>query len=380
MFQDLESLLHAHLADLLDIDDCIYRHFLGTGKDEWKLPRMSSMQADHNPSESVALRLRRLLTALLEEAVPAANHDAVRDVLATASALTETTKLTRIKLRDNLPGNRRGLLSLTLGADIQRELERTIHTDVCGREVLLLAPERTDAMLTAIRDELAGDPPEDFVLITKSDRLRPLVREITAMEFPVLAVLSTNEQSIESTQEQAIELVIPASRGQRGEWRSPGDTIYPETATAAYLEWLVQRFFRGLQVLLEFEGNTEDELETVYALGYNLFAWGRYPEARKIFVELTRFGSASHYWRALGAANQQIGDYSDAIRAYSTALDIDDQDIVSLVYRAECSLLSGNRATARADLELAVACTAESGLQWMQRAALLLQRMDTSNE
>jgi len=153
----------------------------------------------------------------------------------------------------------------------------------------------------------------------------------------------------------------------------------PMDITAArYLEYMVHGFFNGLIALLNSEGLSDDDRETVYALGYNYFTYGKYEAARDTFTGLVAYAPGNaFYWRALGAVNQQMTNYPEAIEAYDKAITHDDKDIISYVYRAESQILSGNLQTALKDLEKVLEF--ESSPQpehtpWVKRAKLLLER------
>lgn len=118
-----------------------------------------------------------------------------------------------------------------------------------------------------------------------------------------------------------------------------------------------------------------DELEELYAMGYNLFTVGNYENADLVFEKLTKEEPyAGHYWRALGAVKQQLKDYNQAIAAYDNAIKYEPTDPISYVYRAECRMLLGQYATAYADLEsvLQIDNAQADYQQWVNRAQLLL--------
>jgi type III secretion system low calcium response chaperone LcrH/SycD len=149
-----------------------------------------------------------------------------------------------------------------------------------------------------------------------------------------------------------------------------------EATAAQYLEFMIHGFMNGLITLQELEGISDDEMETIYALGYNFFTYGKYDAAKDIFVGLTAYAPyTSHYWRALGAVNQQLKDYQEAITAYDMAVANDENDVVSYVYRGESQILSGNVEAGLRDLERVVQIG--SGFPeysaWVQRSHLLLR-------
>ena len=89
------------------------------------------------------------------------------------------------------------------------------------------------------------------------------------------------------------------------------------------------------------KGISDDEMEMIHALGFNFFTYGKYDAAKDIFTGLTAYAPyTAHYWRALGAVNQQLKDYQEAIAAYDMAIANDEFDVVSYVYRGESQLLA----------------------------------------
>ena len=93
-------------------------------------------------------------------------------------------------------------------------------------------------------------------------------------------------------------------------------------------------------------------------------------------VGLTAYAPyTAHYWRALGATNQQLKDYSEAIAAYDMAIANDELDIVSYVYRGESQILSSNVEAAIEDFEKALKIGANYPQfePWVKRSELLLR-------
>ena len=148
-----------------------------------------------------------------------------------------------------------------------------------------------------------------------------------------------------------------------------------DTSTACYLEYMIHGFYNGLLTLLELEAFDDEELETIYAIGYYFFTLGKYEASRDIFTGLTAYAPyTAHYWRALGAVNQQLKDYTEAIAAYDMAIANDEYDVVSSVYRGESHILSGNIEGGINDFEEVRKIGGEypEFEAWVKRAELLL--------
>lgn len=132
----------------------------------------------------------------------------------------------------------------------------------------------------------------------------------------------------------------------------------------------------GLIFLLELEDISYEDMETVYALGYWWFKCGYYEAAKNIFIRLTAYAPyTAHYWRALGAVNQQMKDYVEAIAAYDMAIANDETNVMSWVFRAESQILAGNVKAGLYDLEKAaeIGSTYPQFESWVIRANLLLR-------
>ena len=147
-----------------------------------------------------------------------------------------------------------------------------------------------------------------------------------------------------------------------------------EQTAAHYLQFMIHGFMNGLITLQELEGISDEEMETIYALGYNFFTYGKYDAAKDIFSGLTAYAPyTAHFWRALGAVNQQLRDYSEAIASYDMAIANDEQDVVSYVYRGESHILAGNPDAGLRDLESVLQMGAGQDVSpWVQRSRLLL--------
>jgi tetratricopeptide (TPR) repeat protein len=149
-----------------------------------------------------------------------------------------------------------------------------------------------------------------------------------------------------------------------------------EATIARYLEYMMHNFYNGLSNLAQLEGLSDEEMDTVYADGYNYFIMGMYEEAKEIFQRLTAYAPyTGYFWRALAATYQVIKEYPEAIDAYNMAIENDEADIVSYVYRAESHIISGNISAGVGDLEKAITFGAGIPAQspFVKRAERLLR-------
>jgi len=105
-------------------------------------------------------------------------------------------------------------------------------------------------------------------------------------------------------------------------------------------------------------GFTDEEFEAVYALGYNLYNQAKYEEALKAFAFLTFYNHLERrYYKALGACQQMLQRYDQAIQSYSIASVLDITDPEPTLRTAECLLAKGEIEDAKTALELVVADT-----------------------
>ena len=148
------------------------------------------------------------------------------------------------------------------------------------------------------------------------------------------------------------------------------------------LQYLIDRFYEGFSSLLKLDSVTKNhEIETLYAIGYNFFHYGRYAAAREIFRKLTIINPTSEvYWRALGAIFQQERNYPAAIAAYERAIELNPNDIISYVYLSESYLLAKMKKRGIETLEKALELPFFEQNPWRKRAVLLSSRNKLSTE
>ncbi|EIJ0966300.1 SycD/LcrH family type III secretion system chaperone VcrH [Vibrio parahaemolyticus] len=82
-----------------------------------------------------------------------------------------------------------------------------------------------------------------------------------------------------------------------------------------------------------------DTIEHIYAVGYNFFQSGKIEQAAKIFQLLSMLDHyQARFFIGLGAARQELGEYLQAIDAYSYAALVDINDPRPPFHSAECHL------------------------------------------
>ncbi|HGF5098789.1 TPA: SycD/LcrH family type III secretion system chaperone VcrH [Vibrio parahaemolyticus] len=82
-----------------------------------------------------------------------------------------------------------------------------------------------------------------------------------------------------------------------------------------------------------------DNIEHIYAVGYNFFQSGKIEQAAKVFQLLSMLDHyQARFFIGLGAARQELGEYLQAIDAYSYAALVDINDPRPPFHSAECHL------------------------------------------
>ncbi|HCE3213202.1 SycD/LcrH family type III secretion system chaperone VcrH [Vibrio parahaemolyticus] len=82
-----------------------------------------------------------------------------------------------------------------------------------------------------------------------------------------------------------------------------------------------------------------DTIEHIYAVGYNFFQSGKIEQAAKVFQLLSMLDHyQARFFIGLGAARQELGEYLQAIDAYSYAALVDINDPRPSFHSAECHL------------------------------------------
>ncbi|MFM2594772.1 SycD/LcrH family type III secretion system chaperone [Vibrio harveyi] len=82
-----------------------------------------------------------------------------------------------------------------------------------------------------------------------------------------------------------------------------------------------------------------DTIEHIYAVGYSFFQSGKVEQAAKVFQLLSMLDHyQARFFIGLGAARQELGEYLQAIDAYSYAALVDINDPRPPFHSAECHL------------------------------------------
>ena len=116
--------------------------------------------------------------------------------------------------------------------------------------------------------------------------------------------------------------------------------------TKKQIEDAAKAFVKGA-TMKEVRGITNEELESVYSLGFGYYNTGKFEDAQKLFEFLVLFDHLStKYWFALGAVQQARKDYQKAIASYGYSSFLDLENPKPQYHAAECYLALGDKANA----------------------------------
>lgn len=146
----------------------------------------------------------------------------------------------------------------------------------------------------------------------------------------------------------------------------------------AQTENAMQKWLAG-QMSLGAAANWEkDEIRIISEVAYSLAQQGRNLEAVVLFEGLLAVAPATGYFQAaLGALFLRLKNFPKAIEHLDTALEIEPDDVVSLVNRGEAKLRAGRLDAARVDLEAATqkgASTLSKQIDYNDETILSLKR------
>jgi len=105
---------------------------------------------------------------------------------------TEIVESVRMMIHEDLPGNGDSRMLIDLPEATEESIADGIRREN-GKVFFCLEPERVQEFLSQVRNILAEDQVIGPVLVVSSAELRPLVRGITALEFPNMPVLARRE-------------------------------------------------------------------------------------------------------------------------------------------------------------------------------------------
>jgi type III secretion system low calcium response chaperone LcrH/SycD len=106
--------------------------------------------------------------------------------------------------------------------------------------------------------------------------------------------------------------------------------------------------------LKDVRGLTAEDVETIYAIGFNLYNQAKYGQAEPMFQFACLYQHTEpRYWMALGNCRQMAKNYQPAIDAYGFAYALNLEDPWPVVQSAICFLALQDKEQAGKALDLA---------------------------
>ena len=184
VFEHLDAVVRSNLNELVTLQD-IERLIAGWGS--------SDPPAATAPASDARARVTAVIRALLDECVPVVSGAEIREVMhaLAASDVPDVVAAVRIRLRNELPGNRAPLHHEMLPEEIEETLSTGLKVDHL-RIASDVPPAKVQAALVRIRRWLGTLPPR-VAIVVRDCRFRPVLRRLIKAEFPNVPVLADKE-------------------------------------------------------------------------------------------------------------------------------------------------------------------------------------------
>lgn len=150
----------------------------------------------------------------------------------------------------------------------------------------------------------------------------------------------------------------------------------------AQLQALVDKFLTQGATFKQLKGFTEDEMEAVYTVAYNLFQNGKLDDAEKVFRFLCFFDHlCQKYWLGLGACRKSLKNFAGAIDSFGLASILDIRDPRPALQSAECHIQLGRRDEAISALSAAIGYGGQNAkyASLVDRAKMMLKVLEESS-
>ena len=113
----------------------------------------------------------------------------------------------------------------------------------------------------------------------------------------------------------------------------------------------VKSIMKDGATLKQLKGITNAELEAVYSLAFGYYRTAKFDEALKLFQFLVLFDHLNKkYWMGLGAVQQVLKDYQNAVVSYGYCSFLDLENPKPQLHAAECFLALGDKRSAASAL------------------------------
>ena len=120
------------------------------------------------------------------------------------------------------------------------------------------------------------------------------------------------------------------------------------------VEEMLMEFFGKGGTFKDLKDMSDDAMEAIYSVAYNLYQGGKYEEAQKVFQFLCFYDHFNRkYFMGLGACQQMMKEYENAIEIFSFATILDSDDPRPMLYIGDCHMAMGNKEEAKIAYETA---------------------------
>ncbi|PJE79760.1 Chaperone protein IpgC [invertebrate metagenome] len=125
-------------------------------------------------------------------------------------------------------------------------------------------------------------------------------------------------------------------------------------------EQLVDFFGKG-GTFKDLKQMSDEAMEAIYSVAYNLYQSGKYAEAQKIFQFLCFYDHFNRkYFMGLGACQQMLKQYDQALEIFAFAVMLDGSDPGAMIYMGDCHLALGDQPMAIQSYEMAMDCAGDN--------------------
>ena len=152
-----------------------------------------------------------------------------------------------------------------------------------------------------------------------------------------------------------------------------------QQASSEELEDMLIEFFGKGGTFKDLKNMSDDAMEAIYSVAYNLYQGGKYEESQKVFQFLCFYDHFNRkYFMGLGACQQMQKQYENAIEIFTFATVLDEHDPRPMIYIGDCHLAMGDKEKARMSYEAAIEWAADTSdyEEEKQRAADMLANME----
>lgn len=130
----------------------------------------------------------------------------------------------------------------------------------------------------------------------------------------------------------------------------------------------------------ELKGISNEELETIYAMGVDYYKAGNFADAAKLFRFLVFLDhTSSRFWTAHGSALQAQKQYEKAIKCYQLGTFFDLHNPKPAYYAAECFVSTGdleNAARALNTLDMYAPKDTDAGRRFLAKGKELRAKIE----